>query len=332
MDKVIAVVVTHNRRKLLSECIDALRNQTRKLDAIFVVNNGSTDDTEQWLREQTDVDFITQSNLGGAGGFSRGIQTGYIRGYHWIWCMDDDGAPKEDALENLLAAENHELRLLNCAVINKEDKKSFVWKTGSFKTIDEVNQHEIRGVGHPFNGTLINHRIVERVGAPKQHLFLWGDETEYYYRITRRNNIPVTTVAGSIHYHPAAAFSLTKNWDFENGWKLYYYIRNRYHIQKTKFNNKGLALVHYVCFIAAFAGMVLFFQRTNKLKKLNFIFWPVADAFKNNFSATPSIIMQKLQQQHARSYVQAILQPMRNAFYALFIPTATAERSNTAAV
>ena len=45
MEKVIAVVVTYNRQKLLSECITALRNQTRKPDAILVVNNGSTDDT-----------------------------------------------------------------------------------------------------------------------------------------------------------------------------------------------------------------------------------------------------------------------------------------------
>ena len=35
MDKVIAVVVTHNRRQQLSECIDALRRQTRKVDAIL---------------------------------------------------------------------------------------------------------------------------------------------------------------------------------------------------------------------------------------------------------------------------------------------------------
>ena len=51
MDKVIAVVVTYNRQQLLSECIDALRNQTRKLDKILVVNNCSTDNTERWLQQ-----------------------------------------------------------------------------------------------------------------------------------------------------------------------------------------------------------------------------------------------------------------------------------------
>ena len=52
--------------------------------------------------------------------------------------MDDDGYPKEDALENLLAADNGTLRLMNCAVIDKKDKRSFVWKTQQYKTLDEV--------------------------------------------------------------------------------------------------------------------------------------------------------------------------------------------------
>ena len=57
MEKVIAVVVTYNRQALLSECITALRKQSRPLDAILVINNGSTDGTEDWLRQQPDIIF-----------------------------------------------------------------------------------------------------------------------------------------------------------------------------------------------------------------------------------------------------------------------------------
>ena len=124
MEKAIAVVVTYNRLALLTECITALRNQTRPLDAILVINNGSTDDTQQWLAQQPDIINIYQNNLGSSGGFSTGIQWAYKNGYAWIWCMDDDGYPKEDALYNLLVADDGSLRLLNCAVIDKEDKTS----------------------------------------------------------------------------------------------------------------------------------------------------------------------------------------------------------------
>ncbi|UAY52222.1 glycosyltransferase family 2 protein [Ferruginibacter albus] len=296
MEKAIAVVVTYNRKQLLSECITALRNQTRKLDAILVVDNGSTDDTVKWLSKQSDITFISQSNVGSAGGFNTGITWAYKNNFSWIWCMDDDGYPKEDALEKLLAEDMERLCLRNCAVLNKEDKKTFVWKTGNFNTIDDVNVKVLHGVGHPFNGTMLHRNIIERVGAPKQQLFLWGDETEYFYRITKQNGIPVKTITDSIHYHPAAAFTYKQDWDYKNTWKMYYYIRNRFYIHQAKFSNKLIALINYITFLTAMVGVVMIFQKTDKLKKINFILWPAADAFANDFSANPKSILLQLQE------------------------------------
>ncbi|RYY64396.1 MAG: glycosyltransferase, partial [Chitinophagaceae bacterium] len=88
MEKVIAVVVTYNRQQLLSQCIDALRSQTRRPDTILVVNNGSTDNTEDWLKIQKDIIFISQGNTGSAGGFHTAIQYAFKNGYTWTWCMD----------------------------------------------------------------------------------------------------------------------------------------------------------------------------------------------------------------------------------------------------
>ena len=55
---------------------------------------------------------------------------------------------------------------------------------------------------HPFNGTLLHRKIVEKVDLPKPGLFIWGDETEYRFRIISKNKIPYCTVSDSIHYHP----------------------------------------------------------------------------------------------------------------------------------
>jgi len=295
MDKVIAVVVTYNRQILLAQCIDALRNQTRKIDKILVINNGSTDNTELWLRSQEDIEFITQENVGGAGGFYKGIKTAFEKLYTWVWLMDDDGYPKEDALEMLLEGNDEELCLRNCAVINKDDKKSFVWKTGNYSTLDELENKVIKNVAHPFNGTLLHRKIIERVGFPKPDLFLWGDETEYLYRIIRKNKIPFYTKANSVHYHPASAYSYKNDWNFSTNWKMYYYVRNRFHVLKSKFSRHlALAVVMYLAFIIAFAGTIIIFQKTNRLKKLSFILWPIADAFTNNCEATPSVILKKI--------------------------------------
>ena len=331
MEKVIAVVVTYNRQALLAECIAALRMQTRPLDAILIVNNGSTDSTATWLKQQSDVFFISQDNVGSSGGFSAGINWAYLNGYSWIWCMDDDGYPKENALENLLEADNGNLRLMNCAVIDKEDKKSFVWKTQHYKNLDEVDRPIIEGIGHPFNGTLLHRRIIERVGVPQPKFFLWGDETEYYYRIVKRNNIPVCTVANSIHYHPSTAFSIKQDWDYKTGWKMYYYVRNRFHVHKSKFNNKALAILHYSCFLFAFATIVLLYQKTDRVKKLGFMLWPVSDAFSNNFDTTPKVILTRLKSGTSFPLVQIMnnyMKYIRTVLQAPFTSVRTRKAAN----
>lgn len=65
MKKIGIVVVTYNRLSLLKEVIDSLRKQTYESRDIIVVNNGSTDDTPNWLKEQNDIKTITQRNVGG---------------------------------------------------------------------------------------------------------------------------------------------------------------------------------------------------------------------------------------------------------------------------
>ena len=93
MEKITAVVVTYCRLELVKKTISALRNQLYKLDSIIVVDNNSTDGTSEWLDSQNDLVVIHQENIGGSGGFYRGIKEAYDRGADWIWCMDDDVYP-----------------------------------------------------------------------------------------------------------------------------------------------------------------------------------------------------------------------------------------------
>lgn len=51
---VAAVVVTYNRLALLKRCVGCLRGQTALCD-ILIVNNASTDGTEEWLAAQADL-------------------------------------------------------------------------------------------------------------------------------------------------------------------------------------------------------------------------------------------------------------------------------------
>ena len=75
------VVVTYNRLELLKECLKQVENQTVPAKRIIVVNNASTDGTAEYLRECKEKNkqyrtITCMENLGGAGGFAKGIQIG----------------------------------------------------------------------------------------------------------------------------------------------------------------------------------------------------------------------------------------------------------------
>lgn len=90
MSKITAVVVTFNRLKLLQRVIASLQKQSVHIHDIIIVNNGSTDGTKEWLDKQNKLHIIHQENVGGSGGFYRGIQEASKTECDWIWCMDDD--------------------------------------------------------------------------------------------------------------------------------------------------------------------------------------------------------------------------------------------------
>jgi len=133
------------------------------------------------------------------------------------------------------------------------------------------------------------------VSVLHKKFFLWGDETEYYYRIIKKNNIPVCTITNSVHYHPSTRFTIKQDWDYASNWKMYFYVRNRYAVLKAKLNFKPFAILHFACFLTAFAGVIIVFQKTDKIKKLQAMISPAFAAFKNSYEASPATVLDMLE-------------------------------------
>ena len=68
-NKIAAIVVTYNRKKLLRECIDRLLKQNYSELDIIVIDNASTDNTKDEiinLIEENKIIYVnTGENLGG---------------------------------------------------------------------------------------------------------------------------------------------------------------------------------------------------------------------------------------------------------------------------
>jgi glycosyltransferase involved in cell wall biosynthesis len=96
-----AIIPTHNRAKLLVEAIESALQQTRPPDEIIVVDDGSTDDTEQVVtRYDGRVRYIRQENSGPSAARNRGIQAA---SGDFIAFLDSDDLWVKDRIERQLA-------------------------------------------------------------------------------------------------------------------------------------------------------------------------------------------------------------------------------------
>jgi rhamnopyranosyl-N-acetylglucosaminyl-diphospho-decaprenol beta-1,3/1,4-galactofuranosyltransferase len=320
MERILALVVSHNRHAQLVNCIEAIRRQTIQPEAILVVNNGSSDYTSVWLDKQEDIIHICQENAGSAGGFAVGLEWAHRYGFMWTWCMDDDGYAADNALEKLLEQKLDQPILINSAVINMEDKKSFVWKTSNYNTLADVKEEVVTGVARPFNGSLIHRKVVEVVGLPKKDLFCRGDEAEYFYRITRVHKIKAVTVTSSIYYHPPRKFSYTKEWTLDTSWSTYYHVRNKLAILSSKYPLEIAAFIAYLFFVVQFVCGILFFQRTQRFRKLAFVGHAFVHAIFGIYKTTPEKIQHKIKTQYTAPLRNMFLIPCRNALSSIFLP------------
>jgi Glycosyl transferase family 2 len=99
---VCAIVPTYNRAFMLRECLDSLLAQTRQLDQIIVVDDGSTDDTEETLRAYgAKLKVLRQENAGKAAALNNAIA--HSEG-DYVWICDDDDIAEIDACAALAGA------------------------------------------------------------------------------------------------------------------------------------------------------------------------------------------------------------------------------------
>ncbi|MGN6395811.1 MAG: glycosyltransferase family 2 protein [Mucilaginibacter sp.] len=242
--RVAALIVTYNRLNLLKETIEALKNQSRKPETIIVVNNGSTDGTGEWLALQDGLTVFNQQNLGGAGGFNRGIKEAYDADYDWIWVMDDDGYPAVTCLENLLnAAEKRtEVDVWGCIVLDRDDPSNLAFECGQITSGSGKIDWSVEYIDNwaPFfNGVMFSRDIIKKTGYPNPALFIWGDEVDYFERTRHQGIIATTTKA--VFYHPKDRLYSTMHrnqyvYDGPANWKAYCFFRNRAYLGRKHYN------------------------------------------------------------------------------------------------
>lgn len=242
-ESVAVVVVTYNRADLLAHMLDGLAAQTRPADAIFVIDNASSDHTRALLTEQVatarpglplQVTHV-EENLGGAGGFHLGVGMAHAAGHDRIWLMDDDVVPAPDCLEVLLGQDEACLmsvrqdthgRLVEKAALRFDLRNPLAVRPKTAMVETEYGSRdrmpgrvELENVA--FEGFLLRREVVDAIGLPDPSFFIFYDDVDYAVR-ARRAGYRIWAVRDAV---------LVRQLPFDqqhdlSGWKGYFMYRN----------------------------------------------------------------------------------------------------------
>lgn len=198
--KIAAVVVTYNRKELLMQCISCLLTQTQAVCDVLVVDNASTDGTQQAVKNLQTGQVLyknTGQNLGGAGGFQFGMRWALESGYDYVWIMDDDTLPQPDALAELWHAHqtlNGKYGFLASVVLWKDGKECRMNRPKIKKSFYEYIERMRDGIVQIEQATFVSlffpAKVIRQVGLPIKEYFIWGDDIEYTRRISVRYGMP----------------------------------------------------------------------------------------------------------------------------------------------
>ncbi len=124
---VSAVFVNWNRRQLLQQAIQSLRNQKYPELEIIVVDNASTDDSFAWLRDQDDI-ILIQNQINRGASVARNQGTCLAQGKYVVYMDSDAELCTAGGLEQLVNyMEEHPKVGGISGVIYSDEKLEKVW-------------------------------------------------------------------------------------------------------------------------------------------------------------------------------------------------------------
>ncbi|MFJ7750663.1 glycosyltransferase [Arthrobacter sp. NPDC097144] len=196
------VITTFNRSGYLRGLLDSVAALESGPVRIIVVDNASTDDTQEVLAaaaKQLSVPLVNLRlpvNAGGAGGFAAGVERALAEGASWLWLMDDDVA----ILPGAVVALRKWTGMYECIHGRRMDGagRPFFWQ---HRFLPFLGIHvPVRGnvfrdspvfatnVGC-FEGMLISAGLVRQIGLPDQRYFINGDDEIYGWLASRLTDV-----------------------------------------------------------------------------------------------------------------------------------------------
>ena len=253
--KIGVVIVTYNRLDKLKIALESYEKQTVKPKYMLVVNNNSNDGTKEFLEQWANVSLGIEKiivnldkNTGGSGGFYEGLKNSLELDSDWVWVADDDAYPKNDAFEIAQKyVEQHKDENLSaiCGTVFKSDgttidcshrrtiyKSLFNRISQPYSQPKDYEKAEFEINGFSYVGTMINKEKLKQTELTKKDYFIYYDDTEHSYRLSKLGKIICLPTMQVVHDAPHSEMSEIVKW------KLYYLVRNTLDFVHSNFDEK----------------------------------------------------------------------------------------------
>jgi GT2 family glycosyltransferase len=272
--KVTALVITWNRKDLLEKNVNSLLNQTRKVDIIIIIDNGSSDGSLEHLKaaglfsDDRILYLRLSKNYGPAAGFVRGFKEAMKCGFNYLWVLDDDVIPDHDALQNLVEAceknfsSPHSVGFLaslvmapNGTAINVPEVDLRRMPTGYPGWNQLLDQGIVKVRASSFVSILFPWQTIEDFGLPSKDFYMWGEDSDYTLRVSQIRPCYQVGKSRVTHCRTSAAMIGAHHEKDPNRSKLlYYYYRNQLYLARRYYPayytlNKILKAVKAIGFV-----------------------------------------------------------------------------------
>lgn len=214
---VYILILNWNGWKDTIECINSCLKLAYPNYRILIIDNGSSDNSEEILKKQfPNLEIIqTGSNLGFAGGNNVGIRQALKEGADYVWLLNNDTVVDSNALTELVkVAESDETIGIVGSKIYFLDLPNIIWSAGSifdqvsltpyfvgYGQEDRGQFDEIREVEMIVGCSLMLKRsAIERTGLMDERFYLQHEESDWCWRI-KKNGYKIYFVPRSVVRH-----------------------------------------------------------------------------------------------------------------------------------
>ena len=191
------VIPVLNQLHYTKQCVESLLGQGVPPEAFLIVDNGSTDDTPEWLASRTDIQSVRNNvNLGCGGAWTQGA---LLANTDWVVLLNNDIVCAHNFIDAQIdAAERHGLQVVSPSMIEFDLDYDLGRFTAEFvqKMGGTLRERWFHGVCFS-----VQRSVFEKLGFLDTDRLLYGREDAEFLARCLRQGIKVGTVGDAFMHH-----------------------------------------------------------------------------------------------------------------------------------